>query len=199
MTLESLSTRKKYPLCVSRQTLQFAKELWGVALQHHPTAALVCSLGELLIEENRLEEARQLYDANLKRMTSERQMTEVYLSAAWLEEKYFRDFERATALIEHVLSQHASNSRAQVALARLEGRQHRRRNKSGRVATRKRLAEACINIENGSVENPEDGRLFNAWANLEVKAQRYDAARTILLKGMERCPQDSSVSPHCRM
>jgi tetratricopeptide (TPR) repeat protein len=154
----------------------------------------VCSLGELFISQNQLTEARELYIRHLLSLSSEREMTEVYLAAAWLEEKYFHDMTRAEELIELALIQSPSSSRAHVALARLEGRLNRQRSQSGKDATRKRLADTCINIDNNEMPKPTDGRLFNAWAAIEVKSRRFDLARKILSKGRERFPNDKDVS-----
>jgi tetratricopeptide (TPR) repeat protein len=171
-----------------------AIDLWEKGLRNQPTAALVCSLAELLIEQQKLKEARHLYLRYLTQVKTEREMTEIYLASAWLEEKYFRNFERAEELIELALVQSPGSGRAQVALARLEGRRSRRQNKSGKAATRKRLSEAVESIENGNAEPPSDGRLFNALAHVEVKSRKFDEARKILEKGIERFPDDVSVS-----
>jgi tetratricopeptide (TPR) repeat protein len=171
-----------------------AINLWEQGLRNQPTAALVCSLAELLIAQQKFKEARHLYLRYLTQVNTEREMTEIYLSSAWLEEKYFRNFERAEELIELALVQSPGSGRAQVALARLEGRRSRRQNKSGKAATRKRLSEAVESIENGNAEPPSDGRLFNALAHVEVKSRKFDEARKILEKGIERFPDDVSVS-----
>lgn len=106
--------------------------------------------------------------------------------------------ERAEELIEMALQQSPSSSRAHVALARLEGRVNRQSNQSARDATRKRLAETCINIDNNHKPKPTDGRMFNAWASVEVKSKRYDLARKIMQQGIERFPNDKDVSDaHC--
>ena len=102
--------------------------------------------------------------------------------------------ERAEELIEMALQQSPSSSRAHVALARLEGRVNRQSNQSARDATRKRLAETCINIDNNHKPKPTDGRMFNAWASVEVKSKRYDLARKIMQQGIERFPNDKDVS-----
>ena len=171
-----------------------AEELWKQGLQTKPTAALVCSLAELMIAQKRLAEARDLYVQYGMQVETDRERTEIYLASAWLEEKYFRDFDRAEEWIQLALAQDPSSSgRAQVALARLEGRRNRRANKSGKAATRKRLSEAVQSFENGESES-SDGRLFNALAHVEVKSRNYLEARKILEKGIERFPDDVSVS-----
>ena len=135
-----------------------------------------------------------MYIRHFLSLSSEREKTEVYLAAAWLEEKYFHDMERAEELIEMALQQSPSSSRAHVALARLEGRVNRQSSQSGRDATRKRLADTCINIDNHHKPKPTDGRMFNAWASVEVKSKRYDLARKIMQQGIERFPNDKDVS-----
>ena len=147
-----------------------------------------------MIKEEKLDEARELYITNLKLMKSERETAEVHLAAAWLEEKYFGNGKEAIKLIQMALSKSPSNSRLQVALARLESRMHRRKDRPGKEAARKRLSDLCIQIEKDKVTKPDNGRLFNAWANLEVKAGRLEAARTILQRGRELFPNDSNVS-----
>lgn len=171
-----------------------ARELYEEGLRKQPTAALVCSLAELLIEQKKLQEARDLYLRYLTQVKTEREMTEIYLASAWLEEKYFRNFGRAEEQIELALVQSPTSSRAQVALARMEGRRSRHQNKSGKEAQRRRLVEAVESIESGESESPTDGRLFNALAHVEVKSRKFDEARKILEKGIDRFPDDVSVS-----
>jgi len=212
-----------------------AKRLWERALQKSSTAALVCSLGELLIAQRSYDEARNLYGKHAHLVGTGRERTEIYLASAWLEERYFEDFDRAERLIELSLECSPTSSVAQVALARLEGRkqrakhhrdlqnhnndnnnnenqQHRNRRQQGhggdgggrgggddaseaaRTATIRRLASTCIGSENGKSEHrPADGRVYNAWANIEVKAGRLGAARKILQQGLTRYPKDHSL------
>lgn len=179
-------------------TLQ-ARQLFERALEKQSTAALVCSLGELFIFQEEFKLARDVYARHLLRVETEKDKTEVYLASAWLEERYFNNYDRALELIHLALAQSPGSSLANVALARLEGRiQRRSTNKgwSGNDATARRLANACIDIQKGyrSPSDPNDGRLFNAWANIEVKSRRLSAARKILMKGMEIYPKDASVS-----
>jgi len=170
-----------------------AKTLWETALKKKPTAALVCSLGEILIAEEELDEARELYRQYQCRLKSERETTEVFLAAAWLEEQYFRDYDRAEELIRMSLQKTPQSGRANVALARLEGRQNRRNDLSGKDATRKRLSKICTEIEKGYVKGPENGRMFNAWANVEIKARKFDEAYRILQSGINLYPIDTSL------
>eukprot|EP00547_Thalassionema_nitzschioides_P003192 CAMPEP_0194214360 /NCGR_PEP_ID=MMETSP0156-20130528/15510_1 /TAXON_ID=33649 /ORGANISM="Thalassionema nitzschioides, Strain L26-B" /LENGTH=845 /DNA_ID=CAMNT_0038942593 /DNA_START=229 /DNA_END=2766 /DNA_ORIENTATION=- len=177
-----------------RGNTALAKKLWEQGLKKQPTAALVCSFADLLIEDNKLREAREVYQRYLTEVKSERQMTEIYLASAWLEEKFFRNFKNAKDLIELALSKNPHNSRAHVALARLEGRHNRRRNESGKIATRKRLTKAVQNIENDDEdESSKDGRLFNALANVEVKLRKFAEAKQVLERGIERFPEDVSL------
>lgn len=172
-----------------------AVALWNRALEKQSTAALVCSLGELLISVGRHKETRDLYSRHTVRLKTEREKTEVYLASAWLEERYFMNFDRAVELIQHSLAMSPTSSLAQVALARLEGRRReRQQGEDANQATVRKLASACIGVENGSAQSqPEDGRVYNAWANLEVKARRFAAARKILQKGLDRYPRDHSL------
>jgi tetratricopeptide (TPR) repeat protein len=173
-----------------------ARQLFEQALEKKSTAALVCSLGELLIANDDFKLTRDLYVRHLLRLETERENTEVYLASAWLEERYFNDYRRALELIELALAYSPGSSLANVALARLEGRIQKRKGKwTGRDATRRRVANACIDIEKGlrRPSDPNDGRLFNTWANIEVKSSRYSAARKILKKGMQMHPNDHSL------
>jgi tetratricopeptide (TPR) repeat protein len=173
-----------------------ARQLFEQALEKKSTAALVCSLGELLIANNDYKLTRDLYVRHVLRLETEREKTEVYLACAWLEERYFNDYRRALELIELALVYSPGSSLVNVALARLEGRIQKRKGKwTGKDATRKRLANACIDIEKGHQRpsDPNDGRLFNTWANIEVKSRRYSAAQKILKKGMQMHPNDHSL------
>lgn len=171
--------------------VELAKELWERALEQKSTAALVCSLGEVLISKQQYDEARELYLQHLLTLESERERSEVYLAAAWLEEKYAHDVDRAEELIRLALLNSPGESRAHVALARLEGR---RNNADAKDATVRRLANACISMEHENSAKARDGRLYNAWARLEVSSRRLPAARKILQKGVEKFPEDQSVS-----
>lgn len=177
-----------------RGNMLLAKKLWEQGIKKKPTAALVCSLADLLIEDNKLREAREVYQQYLPKVKSERQMTEIYLASAWLEEKFFKNFKNAKDLIELALSKSPNNSRAHVALARLEGRHNRRQNESGKIATRKRLTKAVQSIENDDEnERPKDGRLFNALAHVEVKLRKFPEAKRVLERGIARFPEDISL------
>eukprot|EP00977_Amphora_coffeiformis_P001226 scaffold256_cov159-Amphora_coffeaeformis.AAC.7 len=172
-----------------------AQRLWEQALQKTSTAALVCSLGHLFIEGRQYDQARDVYAQHVAELQSKREKTEVYLAAAWLEERYFSNFSRAEELIKLALVLNPQSSLAQVALARLEGRSRQRlQGEEVHAATKRRLANVCIGLEQGNATaQPEDGRVYNAWANMEVKARRYDSARKILRRAVERYPKDHSV------
>ena len=172
-----------------------AQRLWEQALQKTSTAALVCSLGHLWMEGRHYDQARAVYGQHVDKLKSEREKTEVYLAAAWLEERYFFNFARAQELIQLALVLNPKSSLAQVALARCEGRSRQRlQGEEVHAATKRRLANVCIGLEQGNVTSqPEDGRVYNAWANMEVKARRYDSARKILRRAVQRYPKDHSL------
>jgi tetratricopeptide (TPR) repeat protein len=175
---------------------QLAKKLWERALETKSTAALVCSLGELLISQGQYDEARELYMHHLLKLETERERSEVYLAVAWLEEKYAHNVDRAEELIRLSLQESPGESRAHVALARLEGRRNNGGSASKEASVR-RLANACISMEHENADKATDGRLYNAWAHLEVTSRRLPAARKILRKGMDKFPNDQSVRHLC--
>jgi tetratricopeptide (TPR) repeat protein len=188
------------------------------------TAALVCSIGKLMVARGQLYEAKNIFMEKVQLMNSQREAAEVYLAAAWLEEKHFLNVPRAEELLNLALRVSPENSRALVSLARLAGRKvdsenlsfnhdssystiekftecdvERRRNE----AVKERLKAACSKImashdteKKREQSDVADGRLFNAWAKLEVKDMKYDSARKILIQGMEMFPHDHSVSHH---
>ena len=189
-----------------------SKELWERALQKTSTAALVCSLGELFIQEHDYEKARDLYDKHLPYLRNAKDRTEVYLAMAWMEERYCENYARAHELLQSALSHFPSSSLVHVALARLEGRRRQLQMGNskidGKKETARRLANACIHMERqqkgvkvspGKTENRskmpynDGGRVYNAWAHLEVQDQKFDKARKILAQGMERYPDDPMV------
>ena len=183
-----------------------AHTLWNRALEKSSTAALVCSLGASLVSQRKYGQARELYAIHVDRLKTDREKTEVNLAASWLEERYFSNFDLAEELIQRCLGPSSgSNSLAHVALARLEGRRrqklqlkdHSSDKESIRQATVKKLAEACLELENkksrDSDEDEADGRVFNAWASMEVKANRLVSAKKILRRGLNRCPRDFSL------
>jgi len=175
--------------------IQKAMDLFGNALESDSTAALVCSLGEIFVGQDRLEDARLLYYDHLPKLRSEKDRIEVYLAAAWLEERYFNDTERAMTQLSAALQLSPDNSLANVAMARLEGRINQRTG-SHNVATAKRLADACKDIEK-RLQRPSDlsdGRVFNALAQIEVRARKFDKAREVLRRGMNIYPLDHNVS-----
>jgi len=207
-----------------RGNFDAAIELWQRPLKSRQkgktTAALVCSLGKLMVAKGELREARDFYMETVLRIDSQREATEVYLAAAWLEEKHFKNFSRAEELLNLALRVSPGNSRATVALAKLAGRKvdsqrmvidknspkvgknpskrdvERRRND----AVKKQLQEACMALvmskkqEKSGESDVKDGRLFNAWQKLEVKNKNFEGAKSILREGMELFPNDHSVS-----
>jgi tetratricopeptide (TPR) repeat protein len=175
--------------------VESAKKLWALALQKKSTAALVCQMGELFIAENQLDQTRELYSKHLLRLETAKDRTEVYLAAAWLEERYFTNYIKAEELIKSALALNPSSSVAHVALARLEGRNRQRiRGEGYESATARRLASACISLETeGNTVQPDDGRVFNAWAHIEIKGRRFSSARNILRRGLSRYPEDYSL------
>jgi len=200
-----------------------AQKLWETALQKHSTAALVCSLGQVLLSQNQLTAARDLYAQHLYELPSKREKVEVFLAYAWLEERYFHNGDHAHELLSTALRLDPTSSVAQVAMARLEGRRQTittsssSENTASRQVTLQRLAQACqtnsSTNSNSSVILPaqpqaqhrrrrssssppqghKDGRVYNAWANLEVKNRRYRKARQILREGLEHHPHDFSL------
>lgn len=187
-----------------------AHALWKQALAQTSTAALVCSLGASLVAQKKYQEARELYAEHVDKLKTDREKTEVNLAASWLEERYFSNFDLAEELIQRSLqSSTRTNSLAQVALARLEGRrrQQQQRGRGGAVdkeairqATVRKLAEACdLESKKRAVskditcDDDADGRVFNAWASMEVKAKRLTSAKKILRRGLERFPRDFSL------
>ncbi|GKY99825.1 hypothetical protein MPSEU_000936300 [Mayamaea pseudoterrestris] len=175
-----------------------AMELWERALTKTSTAALVCSLAEVLIARCDYASARTLYASHASKAKDERERMEIYLAASWLEERYYHNDTRAEELLHMAVDTSPTSSVAKVALARFEGR--KRMQRGGKVsedakqqATLKTLASACVaNHENGTVQ-AVDGRVYNAWANIEVKQRKFGAARTILRQGLEQYPNDHSL------
>lgn len=178
-----------------------AMQLFRAALESNSTAALVCSLGEILISKGYIAEARDLYGTHLNHLRKEKDLIEVYLAAAWLEEKHFENYQGALELLELALDLSPTSSLANVALARLEGRmQHRNQNShAAQQAIAKRLAKACAEIEKGPrlPSDQSDGRIFNALAQIEVKRKQFQRAREVLQRGMKLYPFDSTVSFSC--
>lgn len=189
-----------------------ARRLWEQALEKTSTAALVCSLGEMLTTNNEFEKSRELYERHITKLETEKDKTEVYLAMAWLEERYFSNFELAEQLLNKSLKLSPTSSIAQIAIARLKGRRQQRIenlnnskstsssdkfiSKGERVHTTiaRSLANACLHIESERSDLPYgDGRVHNAWANLEVKADRLINARKILSRGLRRYPNDHSL------
>lgn len=200
-----------------------AQSLWERPLHSNregtSTAALVCSLGKLLVAKGELKKTRDLYMKHVTKIKSEREASEVYLAAAWLEEKNFKNMNRAEELLKLALKISPQNSRAMAAIARLEGRRidfdHKQNGKYKYIhsihdiderrdrVVRKRLQAACSKIMNEKSDSDlpplqesevRDGRLFNALAKIEVTHQQFHEARQTLQQGMALFPNDYSVS-----
>lgn len=107
------------------------------------TAALVCTLGEIYIAAGNQNKARQLYQYHIdkieytcmtddsadgqvqnghKHLPNQKDRVEVYLAAAWLEERHFRELRKARGFLRKALTISPTSSLANLALARLEGR-----------------------------------------------------------------------------
>ena len=192
-----------------------AQELWNRSLNKgRSSAALVCSLGESLVSCGQVQHAKKLYAKQVHKLKDERELTEVYLAAAWLEEKKLHDMDRAVQLLKRALTINPRNSRALVALTRLEGRiweQNKQKKKisgdvkdnndilvdSKHAAMRNNYQQACemlgTDISAGKITDNDDGRLFNAWAKMEVQVGAVKTARRILRKGISLFPNDHSV------
>lgn len=186
--------------------LQKARQLWQRGLTYQPSAALVCSLGELYTVQGHPHSARELYRAYVPKMKDGRERIEVYLAAAALEETAFGDVERASQLLRESLSDGEDgegnieqDSRAYVALARL--------GTSGGLVddfiVKKRLKQICTKQyrhararkggKRGAGFLVKDGRLFNAWAKLESKSNNLRDARKILRRGIRMYPRDYTL------
>lgn len=195
----------------SHEHLKRARQLWQRGLTYQPSAALVCSLGQLYLTSGHPHSARELYSTYIPKLTNGRERIEVYLAASSLEETVFRDIERASQLLKEALSgsggngtaAHHHDSRAYVALARLG-------TSGGSVddlVVKKRLKEICSKqyrhyrarrgrgaaTSSGGAFPTTDGRLFNAWARLESKANNLQEAHKILRRGMEVYPRDHTL------
>jgi tetratricopeptide (TPR) repeat protein len=135
------------------QNPDHAQNLWERALTQTSTAALVCSLGELFTEQRAYGRARDLYQKHLPQLTSDKDKTEVYLAMAWLEERYYGNFNKAQDLLECALELFPTASIVHVALARLEGRRQSQLqssgfdNKENKRAVVRTLVNACMQME----------------------------------------------------
>lgn len=179
--------------------LKRARQLWQQGLTTSPSAALICSLGNLYTTQGHPDSARELYSVYLPQLPNGKGKVEVYLAASSLEETVFRDLEKASELLKLALSDRTvQDSRAYMALARLG-------TSGGKVddtVVKKRLKEVCLKqlkahqADGGkgvALFPVKDGRLFNAWAKLESKSDSLAAARDILKKGMLLYPKDHTL------
>ena len=182
------------------------EECYLKGLQQQPSAALVCSLGELYIKNNTPDKAQSLYTKYIPKIYNEREKIEVYLAASSLEERVYNNIDKASQLLKEALEPAGGgkdsggtivhDSRAYVALARLG-------TSNGLVndtTVKKRLKEICIKqLKHHKHTNKslrrfpvKDGRLFNAWAKLESKTNLQEA-RKILGRGMKMYPRDYTL------
>jgi tetratricopeptide (TPR) repeat protein len=177
-----------------------ARQLWQQGLTSNPSAALICSLGNLYTTSGHPDSARELYSVYLPQLPDGREKVEVYLAASSLEETVFRDLEKASELLKiALLDKNVKDSRAYMALARLG-------TSGGKVddaVVKKRLREICSKqIKTFKVDGEKvvalfpvkDGRLFNAWAKLESKSGSLVEAKDILENGIMLYPKDHTVS-----
>jgi len=151
-----------------------AIDFFKKGIKNKPTAALVCSLCELYTQLELCKKARKTYQSHIHLLTK-RDVAEVYLAASSLEERYFNDLEGAYKLILKAVDACPSDSRVHVAKVRLERKLYK------------------TNDTNYLKTKVKDGRLFNALANVEVKAGRLNKARKILRLGMKEYPNDQSL------
>jgi len=182
------------------------EECYLKGLQQQPSAALVCSLGELYIKNNTPDKAQSLYAKYIPKLYNEREKIEVYLAASSLEERVYNNIDKASQLLKEALEPAGGgkdssgtivhDSRAYIALARLG-------TSNGLVddtTVKKRLKEICIKqLKHHKHTNKslrrfpvKDGRLFNAWAKLESKTNLIEA-RKILGRGMKMYPKDYTL------
>ena len=138
-----------------------AKSLWQQGLVSQPSAALVCSLGEMYVTSGDFDSARELYSSYLPKLSNGRERTEVYLAAASLEERVYNDVEKASELLRRACAEGGMgeggggrsggkmDGRAYVALARL--------GTSGGLVNddvvKKRLKEICMRQSNQYHDN----------------------------------------------
>ena len=141
-----------------------AKSLWQQGLVYQPSAALVCSLGELYVASGDFHSARELYSTYLHKLSNGRERTEVYLAAASLEERVYNDVEKASELLRRACSEGGDgddgsgaavmDGRAYVALAKL--------GTSGGLVNdkvvKKRLKEICMRQLNYHEDKKKNGK-----------------------------------------
>lgn len=191
-----------YGLIEAKQgNLTHARQLFQRGLTYQPSAALVCSLGDLYVTMRHPWSAQELYSTYIPLLKDERERMEVYLAASSLEERVFLDIEKASVLLKEALkSGNVQDSRAYVALARL--------GTSGGLVDdtviKKRIKEICLKQwheftrRSNAKGRPQvafpvkDGRLFNAWAKIEAKSN-LNEARKILRRGIRMYSKDHTL------
>ncbi|OEU08376.1 TPR-like protein [Fragilariopsis cylindrus CCMP1102] len=157
------------------------------------TAALVCSLGEFYVAEGNLTSARDLYKYHLDHATGKKDRVEVYLAAAWLEERNFGELHKARELLNKALVISPTSSLANVALARLKGRISATASATATTEQYQLRFNSSSSSTSKSSRTNEDGRVFNALASLEVKQRNFKEARDVLQKGMDLYPLDHNL------
>ncbi|KAK1746753.1 tetratricopeptide repeat protein [Skeletonema marinoi] len=184
-----------------------AKSLWQQGLVYQPSAALVCSLGEMYVASGDFHSARELYSTYLHKLPNGRERTEVYLAAASLEERVYNDVEKASELLRRACSEGGSSGRE-------EGGGGGKKNANLWMGVLTWLWLGWVRVSNyhedskkGATDNSgrkkktkkkiifpvNDGRLFNAWAKMESKSGNLSEARKILGRGMELYPKDYTL------
>jgi len=170
------------------------EQLWSIGLQYEPSAALACSLGQLYEKTNRPDLAKDVYITTLPRLQLERERVEVCLAASSLMETVYDNVEEASKLLMKAFDDGhggvrvVSDSRTYVALARLGL-------STGLVEDKvviKRLRDICT-TKSSIIFPVKDGRLFNAWAKLESRANNLVEARRVLQLGLATYPNDYTL------
>eukprot|EP00536_Pseudo-nitzschia_multiseries_P006864 jgi/Psemu1/255731/estExt_Genewise1Plus.C_1510058 len=162
------------------------------------TAALVCTLGEIYISAGNLKKARQL---RTRYLPTEKDRVEVYLAAAWLEERHFSELRKARSFLRKALaisptstnrfnSTEEANIETAKRLAKICKELHQRGKESKKLQQKNKKQKQ---LEVAPVTTNEDGRVFNALATLEVKRHRFKEAQEVLQKGMDLYPFDHNL------
>lgn len=174
------------------QRIKRVEQLWSTGLQHEPSAALACSLGQLYEKTNRPDMARHIYITTLPRLQSERERVEVCLAASSLMENVYNNVEEASKLLMKAFEDGhggvrvVSDSRAYVALARL--------GLSTGLVEDKVVIKRLRDITRSSIIFPvKNGRLFNVWARLESRSNNIVEARRVLQLGLNAYPNDHTL------
>jgi tetratricopeptide (TPR) repeat protein len=177
------------------QRIKRVEQLWSIGLQHEPSAALACSLGQLYEKTNRPELAKHIYITTLPRLQLEHERVEVCLAVSSLMENVYNNIQEASVLLMKAFDdghggvRAVSDSRVYVALARLGL-------STGLVEDTvviQRLRDICT-IKSSIISPVMDGRLFNAWAKLESRSNNnLVEARRVLQLGLTTYPKDHTL------